>query len=66
MILNWSKLKRKPLIKKWDAEYRESRAHHDGMQACKIAIEKIAAGHNDPRALAVTALELFKHENHEN
>jgi hypothetical protein len=29
------------------------------MAACKTAIEQIAAGHNDPRTLAMETLALF-------
>ena len=50
----------------WQAEWDENRekerlrkATSVAMEACKAAIEQIAAGHNDPRTLAIAALAVF-------
>jgi hypothetical protein len=40
-------------------EYDRQKQERAAMDACKAAIEQIAAGHNDPRTLAVKTLKLF-------
>lgn len=42
-----------------DREYDRQKREREAMGACKAALEQIAAGHNDPRALAVETLALF-------
>ena len=42
-----------------DERYEREKQRATAMDACKTAIEQIASGHNDPRALAVEALALF-------
>lgn len=51
---------------RWEREYQEKQASWTrqdqtckALDACKETIEKIAAGHNNPRALAAEALALF-------
>ena len=51
---------------KWRAEFEAKQARWDrvdqineALKACKVAIEKIADGHNDPRTLATETLKLF-------
>lgn len=41
------------------ARYAREKQTREAMDACKAAIEQIAAGHNDPRSLAIEALALF-------
>lgn len=42
-----------------EERYAREKQTKEAMDACKAAIEQIAAGHNDPRALAVETLALF-------
>jgi hypothetical protein len=42
-----------------EAQARREKQTRDAMAACKAAVEQIAAGHNDPRTLAVETLALF-------
>ena len=51
---------------KWDAEFKAKQDRWDkkakeekALEASKDALEKIAAGHNDPRTLAMEILKLF-------
>ena len=41
------------------ATLKAAKIRQDALEACKTAIENIAAGHNDPRALAAETLKLF-------
>jgi hypothetical protein len=61
------KARDKARSERWRLEREASNAEHDrqkrereAMAACKSAIEQIAAGHNDPRTLAVETLTLFQ------
>jgi hypothetical protein len=40
-------------------EYDIAKQTREAMEACKKALEEIAAGHNDPRSLAAETLALF-------
>jgi hypothetical protein len=58
--------KRKARQEKWDKEWAEKEAgwarkeaEGKALDACKEAIQKIAAGHNDPRTLAMETLKMF-------
>lgn len=42
-----------------DLEHKRQNQEREAMKACKLAIEQIAAGHNDPRMLATETLRLF-------
>ncbi len=54
--------RRKETHQRWDreaAERAENRRIEALMPECKAALEKIAAGHNDPRSLAIEILAKF-------
>lgn len=42
---------------KWNAEYEQNRRASDFARDCQAAIRDIAAGHNDPRALAQSVID---------